>query len=142
MGYGVDVGTGKRAEGLPTMARSKPNLETLAQHLQACSDVELRDVLERVFRNRQPYPAEAAYHRSWFFLGIGSSELVNEPNDVEEWSPVRTDAAAYRDQETYGNAAGPDGFCQVGICESCQVSLRADLKQALCPFCGAKVSLS
>jgi hypothetical protein len=122
--------------------RSTPREDELVERLLAASDGELREVLRQVFERRMPYPEEAAYHRSRFFLGVVSSELESEPEAPERWGAYQLRAVAYADRDTYGDDPGPDGWAQRGTCEACGTSVCSNLRQGVCPVCGAAVRMS
>ena len=99
-------------------------------------------VLRQVFDARQPVGATKV-DRERFFLGTASSGLVSQEGEPERWGPWHIEAVAYPDPAHYGQQLGPDyGLAQEGSCASCQITVRSNVKNALCPICGAKVHLT
>lgn len=118
------------------------NRQEVVEILRALPDEELLTVLQEVFEGRQPYPLEAAWHRSRFFLGIAGSQRESDEGKPERWAAWEIRAAAYVARDEYPEGNGPDwGFCQHGTCPDCGTEVSSNVKLGICPICGAAVGM-
>lgn len=58
--------------------------------------------------------------------------------------PWEIQAVAYRDPALWpADNLGPDwGFCEFGQCQECGTAVRSNVKEGICPVCGAKVRMT
>ena len=118
------------------------NRENAIEYLQTLPVEEFVAVLQQVFQNRQPAPEEATYCRNCFFLGTAWSDLESEKDEPTRWGPWTIESVAYPNQE-FNVGLGPNyGLCQVGTCGACGIEVRSNVKQGLCPICGAEVYMT
>ena len=114
--------------------------QRLSEQLARLPVEELVAVLRDVFAARLPFPEEAAFCRSRFYLGTAHSDLLSDPGAAEAWGPWQTDAVAYPNPAEWGDSLGPDyGLCQAGTCMGCGTAVRSNVKGGVCPVCGAAV---
>jgi rubrerythrin len=118
--------------------------ETRALHaLREMSDDRLLQVLTAVFKPRLPFAASAEFMKSRFFVGVATSDLLSEPDEVtERWSAWTTCAIAECDQEHYAGRFGGIDLCQEGTCDQCGITLLSTAKNAICPICDSKARLT
>ena len=56
---------------------------------------------------------------------------------------MRVEAVASPDPSHYGESLGPDwGLCQFGVCGTCGVGARSNVKNGICAVCGATVFMT
>jgi hypothetical protein len=120
----------------------KLDAEEVACYLAAPPPVTFLEVQRRVFATRLPFPAEVAYQRNHFFLGIARSMVEDHPYEpaAPQWGPWEVSGVAYPVPDEYPAGIAADlGFWQFGLCRACGLSTAASMKHSLCPACGAKV---
>ena len=121
-------------------------IESLAETLAELQEDALLEVLRLVFERRTPFPIEAAWHKSRYFLGLASS-ILNDESDPEAgkevWSEWEVSAAAYPDLAEYGAWKGPDwGFAEHGVCHACHATVVGIVKHGICPICAEHVHMT
>jgi hypothetical protein len=123
----------------------------LVSQLSQLEDEELIDVLRLVFETKAPYPNEEAYLRNHFFLGVATSELIEERfleentssgSGSHRWSHWNLSAVAYLDMAQFPKGVWGPGFCQGGRCPYCNTAVVCNAKSGLCPICGTQCSLT
>jgi hypothetical protein len=115
----------------------------LIERLKSLPDAEFLAILQEVFRWRQPNAEENGYNRNHYFLGTASSLRESDDGEPERWASWSIEAVAYIDRDVYPEGAGPDwGYCQFGTCQSCQIHVRSNVKNGICPICGSNVYMS
>jgi len=115
----------------------------ISEYLRQLPVEELVAVLRDVFETRCPFPEEAAFCRSRFFLGVACSDLESDENENERWGRWRWDAVAYPNIAKWGDSLGPDyGLCQYGNCAGCGLTVRSNVKDGVCPICGVAVYMT
>jgi hypothetical protein len=116
------------------------NDEDAIEYLSGLPDERLVDVLRRVFAVKQPAPEEASYCRNRFYLGTAWSNLESDEGHPQRWGQWELDAVAYVDPAEWGGSLGPGyGLAQAGSCGTCGMRVRSNVKNGLCPICGARV---
>ena len=119
------------------------NDDDAVQYLSNLPDERLVDVLRRVFVVKQPAPEESAFCRNRFYLATAWSYLESDEGEPQRWGPWQFQAVAYVDPAEWGESLGPDyGLCQEGSCGTCGTRVRSNVKQGLCPICGARVYMT
>jgi hypothetical protein len=115
----------------------------LIERLKSLPDAEFLAVLQEVFHRRQSNAEENDYNRNQYFLGTASSLRESDDGEPERWAPWSIEAVAYIDRDAYPEGVGPDwGFCQFATCQACQMPVRSNVKNGICPVCGSKVYMS
>lgn len=114
--------------------------QTIA-YLQSLPPAELVRVMRQVFATNVPFPSEAAFCRSRWFLGIAHAWRCSQPGAPVEWEPWQIEVAAYNPPDSLG---GPGDLGQSsgggGCCGG--ISHRSNLKRGMCPICGREVGLT
>lgn len=115
--------------------------QAVIQYLQNIPYEQLVAVLQKVFEERRPNPEEDEYHRNKFFLAIASSWLKDYSET--EWEPWEIQAVAYPNRDVFREGFGPPGGCyQWGTCQTCNIVMRSNEKNGICPICGNEVYMT
>ncbi|HEX4613507.1 MAG TPA: hypothetical protein VH092_35320 [Urbifossiella sp.] len=111
--------------------------------LQGLPPAELVRVMQQVFAATIPFPGEATFCRSKWFLGIAHSfRRPSDMGELEEWEPWQIEVAAYH--RPGDHPGGPNDLGQSsGGGECCGgISHRSNIKSGVCAICGRDVGMT
>ena len=119
------------------------SVHRIADALKSLPDEQFLALLEEVFSSRRPNPEEDRFDQNRYFLGTSSRLLESDEGEPDKWGPWKFEAVAYLDRNHYPAGNGPNyGFCQFGACSTCGIRVRSNVKNAVCPICSTKVSMT
>lgn len=111
--------------------------------LRECPGGELADVMSQVLPGRPEAEPEPMATEFRLYLGLAFRENVAADSEDEvRWGPWRLSAVGYLDPALYRSDFPGEPFLQNGQCSFCAADVWSHVKGALCPICGARVSLT